>query len=191
MLVSIDNGTWRELRSRLFRFVRSRVHHDQTAEDIVHDALVKGLTRLDQIHDVESLTPWFFQITMNAIRDHYRKRTVEVTSDHDVDVAEEPTSDEVRNVAACVASMVHLLDEPYRSAIQRSELEGVPMRVIADELGISVSGVKSRVQRGRAKLKELVSSCCALEVDASGRPLLTEDHGCAEPDCGCGRAPQP
>jgi RNA polymerase sigma-70 factor (ECF subfamily) len=87
--------------------------------------------------------------------------------------------------------MVHLLDEPYRSAIRRSELEGVPMRVIADELGISVSGVKSRVQRGRAKLKELVFSCCTLEVDASGRPLLSEDHTCTTPDCGCGRAPQP
>ncbi len=176
MLTAVDHGTWRELRSRLFRFVRSRVHHDHDAEDIVHDALVKGLTKLDQIRDVESLTPWFFQITMNAIRDHHRKHKIEVTSDHEIDIADEPTSTEVRDIADCVASMVHQLDEPYRTAIIRSELEGVPMRVIADELGVSVSGIKSRVQRGRVKLRELVSSCCTLEAD---------EHVCATPDCGC------
>lgn len=188
MLTSIDNGTWRELRLRLFRFVRSRVHHDHDAEDIVHDALVRGLTKLDDIRDVESLTPWFFQITMNAIRDHYRRQRPEFATELDENIAAEPTPADLRDVSECVASMVHLLEEPYRSAIRRSELDGVPMRVIADELNISVSGVKSRVQRGRVKLKELVSSCCQLELDASGRPLLHDDHECTTPGCSCGRS---
>lgn len=166
MLTSIDNGTWRELRLRLFRFVRSRVHHDHDAEDIVHDALVRGLTKLDDIRDVESLTPWFFQITMNAIRDHYRRQRPEFATELDENIAAEPTPADLRDLADCVASMVYQLDEPYRTAIRRSELDGVPMRVIADELGISISGVKSRVQRGRVKLKELVSSCCQLELDS-------------------------
>ncbi len=181
----VDEGTWRELRLRLFRFVRSRVHHDQDAEDIVHDALVKGLTRLNDIRDVDSLTPWFFQITMNAIRDHYRRRRPEYASEIDGEIQAEPSSTEVRDMATCVASMAQQLEEPYRSAIKRSELDGVPMREIACELGISLSGVKSRVQRGRTKLKDLVSSCCQLEVDSTGATSIADDHQCSSPECTC------
>jgi RNA polymerase sigma-70 factor (ECF subfamily) len=49
-----------------------------------------------------------------------------------------------------------------------SELDGVPHAEIARRLSISVSGVKSRVQRGRELLRRMLTDCCEIAVDARG-----------------------
>jgi len=47
-------------------------------------------------------------------------------------------------------------------------------QAIAQELGISVSNMKSRVQRRRQKLKELLQTCCQLQMDAVGNVIEYE-----------------
>ncbi|MBP6510411.1 MAG: sigma-70 family RNA polymerase sigma factor [Candidatus Kapabacteria bacterium] len=174
---------WQEYRTRLVRFVRSKVHNDVIAEDIVHDALVKAWTKRSTLRDESMLLPWLFQITMNAVRDHHRVRHHDVLSD--IDPVDQPTSEDLHHIAVCLTSMIATLEEPYRSAVHRSEIDGVPMRVIADELNISLSGVKSRVQRGKAKLKEQVMACCQFEVNRRGQITNGDEHHCTNPDCGC------
>jgi RNA polymerase sigma-70 factor (ECF subfamily) len=174
---------WREYRTRLVRFVRSKVHDDVAAEDIVHDALVKAWTKRSSLQSEEALLPWLFQITMNAVRDHHRVRHHDVVSD--LDPEDKTNSDDLQQIAECLTSMIDTLEEPYRSAIRRSEIDGVPMRVIADELNISLSGVKSRVQRGRAKLRDQIMACCQFEVNERGQITNGDEHQCSNPDCGC------
>lgn len=177
------NQEWREYRQRLVRFVRSKVQDNVAAEDIVHDALVKAWTKRSTLHDDAALLPWLFQITMNAVRDHHRVRHHDVSTDYDV--AEEPTSQDLQQLASCLGSIIENLDEPYRTAIKRSEIDGVPMRVIAEDLNISLSGVKSRVQRGRIKLREQMLACCSFEVNERGQITNGDDVVCRDPNCGC------
>lgn len=176
---------WHQYRTRLLRFVRSKILNDEAAEDIVHDALVKAWTRRDTLRDGDALQPWLFQITMNAVRDYRRVRRPVMSTD--VDVADQATSNDFTSMARCLESMIDSLDEPYRSAIQRSEIEGVPMRQIANELGISLSGVKSRVQRGRTKLKDMIVECCSIEVNNRGQITNSDVHQCTNPRCECQR----
>jgi hypothetical protein len=49
-----------------------------------------------------------------------------------------------------------------------AEIEGVPQVAMAGRLGISVSGAKSRVQRGRAMLRKLLLECCQFPFDRRG-----------------------
>ena len=85
-----------------------------------------------------------------------------------------------REVALYVAMFVPFLPSPYREAITLVELEGKTHREAAEMLGISVSGMKSRVQRGRAKLRELLEACCEVAVDARGKVIACErrDQDC-------------
>jgi len=52
-------------------------------------------------------------------------------------------------------------------------------------LGISLSGMKSRVQRGRAQLRALFEECCVIALDARGRPISCEPRGPRTPSCKC------
>lgn len=53
-------------------------------------------------------------------------------------------------------------------------------------IGISVSGMKSRVQRGRQQLRGLLEDCCSIALDARGRVVSCEPRPDGKlPDCRC------
>jgi RNA polymerase sigma-70 factor (ECF subfamily) len=63
------------------------------------------------------------------------------------------------------------LPSPYREAVTLVELEGLTVREAAEMAGVSVSGMKSRVQRGRAQLRQLFDECCEIALDARGKVI--------------------
>jgi RNA polymerase sigma-70 factor (ECF subfamily) len=75
---------------------------------------------------------------------------------------------------SALALFIAELPSPYREALTLTELEGVPQKDAAVMLGISVSGMKSRVQRGRMKLKAALDACCHFVVDARGKVVDCE-----------------
>ena len=52
-----------------------------------------------------------------------------------------------------------------------SEIEGLQQQEVADRLGLSLSGAKSRIQRGRALLKGVLERCCHFEFDRRGNVM--------------------
>ncbi len=159
---------WAEFAAKLGRFIRARVADPATAEDILQDVFLKIQSRLDQLKDPARLQSWLYLITRNAIVDHYRRHreTVEVAESLP---AEPPQDDaEMNELKAAFRRMIYSLPEPYRDALVLTELEGLTQKELAARLGISLSGAKSRVQRGRDQLKQMLLDCCHLEFDRRG-----------------------
>ena len=61
--------------------------------------------------------------------------------------------------------MIEQLSEDYRQAVTLVDLEGLTQRAAAVQLGLSLSEMKSRVQRGRRQLKRMLEACCTIELD--------------------------
>ena len=81
--------------------------------------------------------------------------------------------------------MIHDLPDPYREAVRLTEIEGLTQAELARRLGISLSGAKSRVQRGRAQLKEQLIECCRFEFDRRGAVIDCEPRRTTPcPECG-------
>lgn len=162
---------WHEFAEKLGQFIRSRVSDPATAQDILQDVFVKIQKRLGQLQDPAKLEGWIYLIARNAIIDHYRtrKETVEVPDT----LPAEPDSDdgEVEELKAAFRRMIYSLPEPYREAVVLTEFDGLTQQALADRLGISLSGAKSRVQRGRAQLKEMLDECCTFEFDRRGKVI--------------------
>ena len=159
---------WAEFSVRLEQFIRRRVSDPQAADDILQEVFVKIHTRLDSLRDESKLPAWVFQITRNAITDHYR-RTARVDLTELDWTAPEAAEDDVQ--AALSASLRRMIDElppEYREALVLDAYEGIDQTEISARLGLSVSGAKSRVQRARAKLREMLLDCCHLEFDRRG-----------------------
>jgi RNA polymerase sigma-70 factor, ECF subfamily len=162
---------WHEFAEQLGRFIRARVSDPATAEDIRQDVFVKIQASLDQLKEPAKLQSWIYLIARNAIIDHYRSRkeTVEVP---DTMIAEaEPSSEEIEELKAAFRRMIYSLPEPYREALVLTEFEGLKQQQLAERLGISLSGAKSRVQRGRAQLKDMLHECCTFEFDRRGKVI--------------------
>jgi RNA polymerase sigma-70 factor, ECF subfamily len=172
--VTVAAVPWGDVAARLRPFVAHRVPSNDI-DDVLQDVLVRMHRGLSALRDDERFSAWMFQIARNAIVDARRKHAVEAVDGHDVDeTAAAPSSGDDREaataLAGCVSLFVAALRPPYREAITLVELEGRTAREAAEIAGVSVSGMKSRVQRGRAQLRELFDRCCEIAVDARGKP---------------------
>jgi RNA polymerase sigma-70 factor (ECF subfamily) len=162
---------WHEFADRLRRFIRSRVADSQTAEDILQDVFVKIQGRLDQLQAPAKLESWIYLIARNAVIDHYRTRKETVEVPETLAVESETSNGDAEELKAAFRRMIYSLPEPYREALVLTEFDGLTQQQLADRLGISLSGAKSRVQRGRAQLKKMLHECCTFEFDRRGKVI--------------------
>lgn len=176
---------WHEFSGQLGRFIRARVADPATAEDILQDVFVKIQSRLDRLRDATKLQGWIYLIARNAIIDHYRTRRETVAVPESLVAEPSPPSEEMEALKAAFRRMIDSLPEPYREALVLTEFEGLTQQELANRVGISLSGAKSRVQRGREQLKEMLAECCTFAFDRRGRVFDCTPHkkaDCAE--CG-------
>lgn len=176
---------WHEFAGKLGQFIRARVADPATAEDILQDVFVKIQARLGQLKDPAKLQSWIYLITRNAIIDHYRTRKETVEVPESLAAEEEPQTHETDELKVAFLRMIYSLPEPYREALVLTEFDGLTQQQLAGRLGISLSGAKSRVQRGRQQLKQMLTECCTFEFDRRGKVIDCAPRGkteCAE--CG-------
>lgn len=173
-----DMEMWRTVRAELLRFVERRVHDTALAEDLVHDVLLKAYAQRSSLKDAGKVRPWLYQITRNALVDHFRsRRPLEPLPP---DLAAESSADDhfaERELAHCLRPLLETLPGEYRDALTRSDFAGMTQREIATQEGLSLSGVKSRVQRARKMLRDAVLQCCRVEIGGRGGIVDYEPAG--------------
>jgi RNA polymerase sigma-70 factor, ECF subfamily len=174
---------WRELRERLHAFIARRVDNPADVDDLLQEVFLRIHRHLPMVKHSERLTAWIFQLTRNVITDFYRAapRRYEIPGDTlsgravggelgeeapSLDRDEQASPDEA--LAPCLTPLIERLPERYREAVLLVEMEGLPQRELSERLAVSLSGAKSRVQRGRDKLKDLLLRCCQVELDKRG-----------------------
>ena len=173
---------WETFSAPLYQFIRNRVPDAHSAEDILQDVFLKMHTHIDTLRTPDRLTSWIYQITRNAIADYYRSRRPTAELVETIPEMEKVGDDDVlRELSPCVAAMVATLPEAYGEALRLTEYQGLSQKALSEQLGISFSGAKSRVQRARAKLQDLILGCCRIERDHRGAIMHAEPG----PDCAC------
>lgn len=171
---------WKEHKARLRTYIARRVRESSAVDDILQDVFLKVHTSLHTVRSQGSLAAWLYRIAANAIADHYRGlRPVEEISDELA--APEPETDYVAELAECLQPLIADLPDTYRIPLVWSEIEGLTQKEVAERLGISLSGAKSRVQRGREKLRQRLLDCCDIETGSAG----IVGYETREPSCGC------
>lgn len=169
------------LLSKLRGFLAKRVSNEADVEDLAQDILLRVHQGAGQLSDETRIHGWIWQIARNAVIDYYRRGNVRQVDIRDLDLPsndEQPDVEEI--VESWLAPMIAVLPEPYREAVQLSEIEGLSQAEVASRLSISLSGAKSRVQRGRAKLREALMACCQFEFNRDGKIVGYRKIG---PDC--------
>jgi RNA polymerase sigma-70 factor (ECF subfamily) len=161
----------------LRRFVAARVRDPDSAENLVQDVYLKIQTRIGTLEDKEKVGAWVYGVARNAVYDFYRTRKPTQELDEIVSPTPDPTEDEMEaRLSESVRGMLDGLSPDQKTALYLTEYEGMTQSDLAAELGISVSGAKSRVQRARARLKALLLDCCHFELDRRGKVINYYDR---------------
>lgn len=158
-------------------YVEKRVGNRATAEEILQDAFVRSMDKLDTVRD--TAIGWFYRVLRNAIIDHHRRRASaerrhEAYAQEQLAMADDEELQRV--VCKCVAQLAETLKPEYAAALKRVEVDGISVKDYADEAGISSNNAGVRLFRAREALRKQVARACG----------TCATHGCV--DCTCGEA---
>lgn len=161
---------WTDYCCRLLAFIRGKVSDEADAEDILQEVFLRVHQGLCCMGDWTGMERWIYRVTRNLIIDHYRRRRPMVELPESIASEDSSLEDDPRTrLAFSLRQTIDELSPVYREALILTEYEGLSQKQLAERAGISLSGAKSRVQRARERLRQLLLDCCHFELDRLGR----------------------
>lgn len=160
---------WLKLGVKLKAFILSKVHNEAIADDILQEVFIKIHAKIDSVKDETKIQSWIYQITRNLIIDHFRNSQKEQKAPQFLFENEDNASDDF--MSETLDDMLKMMDDlpaEYCEALCLTELAGMSQKTYAEKIGISYSGAKSRIQRARIMLKDLLMNCCHYQFDKYG-----------------------
>lgn len=188
------NGVdWRDFSVRLRRYVARHVDPAE-ADDVTGDILLRLVRHRDRLANARNPLAYLFGVARNAVADTHRRRAVEKRatrqlaqiSELSMDPFPEPEPAADGALAECMIPFIQRLPAHYSEALMLTEIDGLSRQVAAARLGLSLSGLKSRVQRGRKRLKHALLTCCTVEANARGDILDYSPRNPSRKTCRCG-----
>jgi RNA polymerase sigma-70 factor (ECF subfamily) len=189
-MVATTEVLWDAFHQRLRAYVARRVENPADVDDIVQDIFVRIHERIDSVEHEERVYAWMYQIARHSIIDYYRaprRRRERPGADAELNNIQAPDLDAddlsaVEELTRCLTPLFDQLTPSYRDALELTEFKGLTQREAASAQQISVSGLKSRVQRGRRQLHDLLRACCEIELDRRGGVI---NYSTRESTCAC------
>jgi RNA polymerase sigma-70 factor (ECF subfamily) len=161
---------WEEHKVALYDFTRKRILNEEDAKDIQQEVLLKSYQYCAAGKTVTHLKSWLYKITQNTIIDYYRVNNKKMPLNFDITEDQAEVS-QIGAASAYIRILLKELPEKYAIPLFMSDIEGIDQKQIAEKLNLTLSNTKSRIQRGRIKLKELFLRCCIIEFDESGEMI--------------------
>ena len=155
---------------RLRVYALSLTRDRDSADDLVHDTVVKALTGRKSFQPGTNLSAWVFRIQRNEFISGLRRTRPTVPVDSVIaDSLSHPAHQESRLVMREFMCAFGKLAATQREALLLAVLEGQSYEVIAAHTGVSVGTVKSRISRARDTLERLL-----LEGETNQRPTTAD-----------------
>ena len=173
------NKIYNEYSDSLKRFILSKVKNEEISNDILQEVFIKIHLKKDSIKNQSSIKSWSFTVANNTIVDYFNKKTIKTELLPDTQATEDVTNEE-HSAIDCLKPLINNLPKIYVEAMLLSEIQGLKQAEVAKKLGISLTGAKSRIQRGRELLKQGFINCCDYKLNESGH--LTGEHK-SKKDC--------
>jgi RNA polymerase sigma-70 factor (ECF subfamily) len=173
---------WNDFNGKLKGFILKKVQDESIANDILQDVFLKIIDHSDTVSKAKNMQQYIYRIAKNTIIDHFRNVNRENNrTANAIFFSEEETGSLNTTIAeCCIRPFIDQLPKKYQEALIKTEFEHLSQLQLASTLNISYSGAKSRVQRGKEKLKALILACCNFPSDAYGnlQPAESKDCNC-------------
>jgi RNA polymerase sigma factor (sigma-70 family) len=153
----------RDGRPGHLRFLRSRLRSREDAEDILQDFALKAIQGADRLTDLAKVEAWLGITLRNALFDRYRRNAGRARLQERLraDPIYEPEAPELlEGPMDCLTHAIDQLKPESAGLLHRSELQEIPLKVIAEDLGITANNVGVRVHRARDALRAAMQSRC-------------------------------
>lgn len=128
---------------------------------------MRALDKVDALREDRAFRGWLYRVIVSVHRNRYRRgfwqRLLPLTNEPASDDATEANLGASQRARLALASLPH----EQREAIVLHDIEGWRIEEIAELEGASVSAIKSRLSRGRERLRDIYARKFAMRAEAS------------------------
>jgi len=165
------------------KYVQLKLPNATDAEDLTQDIILKIVKAHIDNRSVKNLKNWLYTITNNSIADYYRAKykTDERAQELMPELETQEAMEQDIPLNDYIVPMIQLLDKKYGHILFLSDIEQMPQKKIAEQEGLSLSAVKSRVLRARKMLKALFYECCNIQFDKNNNIVSCEVKASCKP----------
>lgn len=160
---------WRETHGELLAWLRHRLAGDADADDLLQEIFIKALQQGNHFCSLDNPRAWLFQVARHALIDRYRGQRIAVDLPEDLPANEPEHPQPIDILCHCLPRVLTELSSKDRLAIELCDIQGQPQLELAKQLGLSLPGAKSRLQRARQRLKAQLESACQVRYDEDGQ----------------------
>lgn len=162
-----EETLYHQYRDKVYRYIRSRISHEQTAEDLLSLVFVKVIEKYDSYNNAKaSISTWIYTITSNTLSDYFRRRASHGVSLSLEGLELEPatecdyTSGIIREeTLEQLAQALEGLPEAERDLILLHYYYNVPLKTAAVRLGMGNSAAKYHHQMALERIRRHFSKC--------------------------------
>jgi RNA polymerase sigma-70 factor (ECF subfamily) len=168
-----------EYQRPIYNYLLRMVQNRAEAEDLTQETFIRVHRSLSTFRGEASLSTWIYRIATNVSHDHFRRRAtqqaratllLEGTESEEEWIADEaaPSPEQLAaqsEMSTCVQRFIQRLSPDYRAVPILSDLQGLKNHEIAEVLNVSLSTVKIRLHRARARLREVLDAGCSFAHD--------------------------
>lgn len=156
---------------RVYGLALRLLGNEADAEDVAQEVLLQVVRKLDTFRGHCALPTWLYSVTLNAVRHLHRKRgdarkrrvTIEASggdlsggSACDIKSAPDRLALD-KELSRCIERAIARLPREYRAVYVAADVDGLAIEEISARLGLSQAAVKSRLHRGRTRLRAILS----------------------------------
>lgn len=174
-------AAWSVCEAELLGYLRHRIRCIEDAEEVLQEVFIKAMRQGAQFCGIDNPRAWLFQVARNILVDRFRHAHEHVSLPDDIPAVLLDEVSPVDALSQCLPRVLSELSNEDRLAIRFCDIEQNSQQALAELLGISLPGAKSRIQRARHRLREQLICACQVTFDDKGdvccfvpRPPLTE-----------------
>lgn len=155
-------------------YFTKHVKRKEDADDLTQEVWLKALKNSESLKMVKETQSWFFTIARNTLIDFYRKKKENVNFDSNFLTSNSISESDERlkeQLQTCLSDYIKSLKGDVKQLILEADIKGVSQKELANQLNIPYPTLRSKLQRGRTKIKKMYERDCHLEIGKRGEVL--------------------
>ncbi len=163
---------WKKHQPELLNFIKTGTPDKATIQDVLQEVGIKLYLALQAQQPIKNHQTWLFQVVKNTMVDFYRQKQKRPYLKADLsleNVNHEIVDPDINDLLGFIIQTY--LPEEYGAPLYLGDIERLPQKVVGHILNLTLPATKSRIQRARKKLKEVLMEFFEIQQNDKGEIL--------------------
>lgn len=158
---------WHLSETGLFRWLLKQCHDQDLAFDLLQETFLRALQQEQAFCTITNQRAWLFRVAANLLNDQWRAAELLSFNEPLLEQVEDKVepSPAVDSLAQCLPKALRRLTPEDKMIIEACDLNGMSQQAFAKQQGLTLSATKSRIQRAREKLRQILKTQCQIRFD--------------------------